>query len=158
MARPTSTLDPVASAYLTLRRARRDRPDELAAGLDRAQRQLEESFEGQTTSKAEAAVRLGVSAQTLDTWVGRGLLPTVKDPRYARERVPLKLLLALAAEVDELRQEGRKRGLLVEALSRLEAEDKGWQEEIDPLVERAGEPFDRSQYVAAQRDGWDSED
>lgn len=158
MARAASASDPVASAYLTLRRARREGPDDLAAGVDRAQQQLEEAFEGQTTSKAEAAERLGVSAQTVDTWVERGLLPTVKDPRYARERVPLKLLMALVAEVEELRQQGRKRGLLIEALSRLETEDEDWRKEIDRLLERAAKPLDRSHYVAAQRDGWHPED
>jgi transposase len=158
MARAASASDPVVSAYLTLRRARRGSPDALAAGLERAQQQLEEAFVGRTTSKAEAAGRLGVSAQTVDTWVEQGLLPTVKDPRYARERVPLKLLMALVAEVEELRQQGRKRGLLIEALSRLELADEVWQKEMGPLLERAGEPLDRSQYVAAQRDGWHPED
>jgi hypothetical protein len=39
----------------------------------------------------------------------------------------------LAGEVKELRRLGRRRGLLVEALSRLELEDPQWQREFDDL-------------------------
>lgn len=106
----------------------------------------------------DAARRLGVSAHTLDAWTSRGLLPTVKVDRYARQRVPLQPLLALVAEVDTLREQGRKRGLLVEALARLEAEDEYWREEIAPLLAVAGRPFDRAEYVPAGRPDWHPED
>jgi hypothetical protein len=42
-------------------------------------------------------------------------------------------LLALAAQVKQLRRSGRHRGLLVEALSRLEQEDPGWRAEFERL-------------------------
>ena len=158
MPRGASTPDPVASAYLTLRAARRDDPAGLAEDVARAQRQLEEAFEDKSTTKADAAQRLGVSAQTLDAWVARGIMPTVRDAKHKRERVPLGLLLALAAEIEALREQGRQRGLLIEALSRLEAEDDRWRDEIAPLLERARAPFDRSDYVPARRDGWHPED
>jgi DNA-binding transcriptional MerR regulator len=158
VARGTSTPDPVASAYLTLRAARRDDPAALAEDVARAQQQLERAFEDQSTTKADAAKRLGVSSQTLDAWLARGLIPTVRDTAHKRERVPLGPLLALAAEVETLRNEGRQRGLLIEALSRLEAEDGRWREEIAPLLERARAPLDRSQLVSARRPDWHPED
>ena len=148
----------MASAYLTLRGARRDDPAALAEDLARAQQQLEESFEDQSTTKADAAQRLGVSSQTLDAWVSRGLIPTVREKTHKRERVPLGPLLALVAEVETLRAQGRQRGLLIEALSRLEAEDGRWREEIAPLLERARAPLDRSQLVSARRPDWHPED
>lgn len=158
MARGASTPDAVASAYLTLRAARRDDPAALAEDVARAQQQLEESFEDQSTTKAGAAQRLGVSSQTLDAWVSRGLIPTVRDTTHKRERVPLGPLLALAAEVQALRNQGRQRGLLIDALSRLEAEDGRWHDEIAPLLARARAPLDRSQVASARRPDWHPED
>jgi hypothetical protein len=148
----------VASAYLTLRGARRDDPAGLAEDLARAQQQLEESFEDQSTTKADAAQRLGVSTQTLEGWRSRGLIPTVRDKTHKRDRVPLGPLLALVAEVESLRSQGRQRGLLIEALSRLEAEDGRWREEIAPLLKRARAPLDRSQLASARRPDWHPED
>lgn len=130
----------------------------LAHGLARAQRQLEEAFENQSTTKADAAQRLGVSTQTLDTWIARNLIPTIREKTHKRERIPLGPLLALVAEIDALREQGRQRGLLVETLARLEAEDERWREEIAPLLERARAPFERSDYVPARRKGWHPED
>ena len=156
--RGTSTPDHVASAYLTLLAARRDDPAALAEDVARAQQQLEEAFADQSTTKAEAAQRLGVSSQTLDTWLARGLIPTVRDRTHKRERVPLGPLLALVAEVETLRAQGRQRGLLIEALSRLEADDSRWRDEIAPLLERARAPLDRSQAVSARRPDWHPED
>lgn len=158
MARGTTTADPVTSAYLTLRGARHDDPADLAEDVARAQRQLEQAFEDQSTTKADAAHRLGVSNQTLDAWLRRGLIPTVKSETHKRDRVPLGPLLALVFEVDRLREEGRQRGLLIEALSRLEAEDTRWRDEIAPLIERARTPLDRSQYRSARRPDWHPED
>lgn len=43
--------------------------------------------------------------------------------RYKRDRIPAHALLVLAREVKQLRRQGRERGLLVEALSRLEQKD-----------------------------------
>jgi len=148
----------VASAYLTLRAARRDDPAALAEDVARAQQQLEEAFEDRSTTKADAAQRLGVSSQTLDAWLGRGLIPTVRDATHKRERVPLGPLLALVAEVEALRAQGRQRGLLIEALSRLEAEDSRWRQDVAPLLERARAPLDRSQIVSARRPDWHPED
>jgi isochorismate hydrolase len=47
--------------------------------------------------------------------------------------VPARPLLELAAQVKQLRRTGRHRGLLVEALSRLEQEDPGWRAEFERL-------------------------
>ena len=89
--------------------------------------------EQSTYSKAQAAHLLDVSTTTLEQWIGRGLLPVVRVVGYKRDRVPPRPLLALAAQVKELRRHGRQRGLLVEALSRLEQEDPGGAEEFERL-------------------------
>jgi excisionase family DNA binding protein len=86
-----------------------------------------------TYSKTEAAHLLDVSSTTLEKWIDRGLLPVVQVPRYKRDRVPARALLALAGEVKQLRRDGRRRGLLVEALSRLEREDPQWRAEFERL-------------------------
>ncbi len=89
--------------------------------------------EQSTYSKAQAAHLLDVSTTTLEQWIGSGLLPVVRVVGYKRDRVPPRPLLALAAQVKELRRHGRQRGLLVEALSRLEQEDPGRREEFERL-------------------------
>jgi hypothetical protein len=89
--------------------------------------------EQSTYSKAQAAHLLDVSTTTLEQWIGSGLLPVVRVVGYKCGRVPVRPLLALAAQVKELRRHGRRRGLLVETLSRLEQEDPGWRAEFERL-------------------------
>lgn len=115
----------VASTVVRLRRAMRGN-DRLA--LQGVIGDLEARVaEADSLSKTEAANLLGVSVNTLDKWIGRGLVPTVKDGRHKRLRVPVQTALALAGEVDELRHLGYQRGLLAEAISRLEQRDPEWQ-------------------------------
>jgi hypothetical protein len=122
-----------------LRTAVQDATAELQAGLaDRA-----------TYSKAEAAHLLDVSTTTLEKWVELGLLPVVRVPRYKRDRVPSGPLLVLAGKVKELRRLGRQRGLLVEALSRLEQEDSAWRAEFEQLYGRGLRGGGGEDYVSA---------
>jgi hypothetical protein len=61
-------------------------------------------------------------------------------------------LLVLAGEVKDLRRSGRQRGLLVQALSRLEQEDPRWREEFERLYGpglRSGGGGDDGEYVSA---------
>lgn len=140
----------LALTYVGLRRADREDMAAIQQALDDAQHALEEAFEEESVSKADAAKRLRVSAQTVDTWTSRRLLPTVRAEGYQRERIPLQPLLALVAEVDDLRERGRKRGLLVEALARLEAEK---------MATPVAGAFDRSSYVSARPGAdWHPED
>jgi hypothetical protein len=102
---------------------------------------------------------MDVSLQTLDTWISRGLLPTVRDPGHKRARVPAAALIDLAAEVGALRQLGRKRGLLTEAIARLQERDPEGYEQLQLLRERASRAFDRSEYTSAKpRSDWAPED
>jgi excisionase family DNA binding protein len=117
----------------------RDATAELQAGL----------AERSTYSKVEAAHLLDVSATTLEKWIEQGLLPVVRVPRYKRDRVPARALLALAGKVKELRRLGRQRGLLVEALSRLEQEEPGWRAEFEDLYGRGLRGGGGEEYVSA---------
>jgi hypothetical protein len=120
-----------ARAFIALRSRRRDVPRDVLDLLDA----LEHSFERATPhySKADAASLLAVTPATLDKWVASGLVPTVTVPDYKRQRIPARALVDLATEVTELRRLGRKRGLLAEALSRLEQEDPEWRRQFDRL-------------------------
>jgi len=108
--------------------------------------------EQSTYSKAQAAHLLDVSTMTLEQWIGSGLLRAVRVVGYKRDRVPARPLLVLAPQVKELRRHGRHRGLLVEALSRLEQEDPEWRAEFERLYGPglgSGGDDDDGEYVSA---------
>lgn len=154
---PTATL---AATLVTLRGARADDPRSQRAAIDEASRELEAALVAKPNfSKAEAADLLQVSAPTLEKWVSAGQLPVQQVPEYKRERIPAKPLLELAGEVKELRRMGRKRGLLAEAMSRLEQEDPRWREQFEELYGAAlsGDP-DGEFVSAAPGPDWDPED
>jgi hypothetical protein len=124
----------MARAFVALRGVDTGDRDALSMAVQDATAELQAGLADRSTySKAEAAHLLDVSTTTLEQWVERGLLPVVRVSQYKRERVPARPLLALAAQVKELRRHGRQRGLLVEALSRLEQEDPGWRAEFERL-------------------------
>lgn len=142
----------MATALAGLRRARPNDPETREA-IDEVVDKLSEALDD-TFSKAEAARLLEVSSPTLDAWIARGLLPVVQTPRYKRERIPADALVDVIAEVKELRRMGRKRGLLAEAIARLEDES----DEVRNLRKRASRSFDRSKYMPAVPEDWDPED
>lgn len=147
-----------ARAFIALRSRRRDVPRDVLDLLDA----LEQSFERGTPhySKAAAASLLAVTPATLDKWVASGLVPTVTVPDYKRQRIPARALVDLASEVSELRRMGRKRGLLAEALSRLEQEDPEWRRQFDRLYGQglAATAADNDLVSAAPGPDWDPED
>lgn len=102
---------------------------------------LERSFSSANPdfSKTEAADLLEVSQATLDKWISNGLIPTVKGAGQARTRIPAEPLRLIADEISQLREMGRKRGLLDEALLRLEQEEPGWRKQFAELY---GPAFD----------------
>jgi DNA-binding transcriptional MerR regulator len=155
-----SPAESMATALVQLRRAHPDDPQTLALAVEAAERELSEAVGEQTTySKAVAARLMEVSLQTLDTWISRGLLPVVRAHGYKRERIPSTALIDLAAEISELRQMGRKRGLLAEAITRLQERDPEGYEHLQVLRKRASQPFDRSEYVSAKPGSdWSPED
>lgn len=140
----------MARAFVALRDVdARDR-EALSSAVQDATAELQAGLaERSTYSKAEAAHLLDVSATTLEKWLERGLLPVVQVPRYKRDRVPAPPLLALAGKVKELRRLGRQRGLLVEALSRLEQEEPGWRGEFERLYGRGLRGGASEDYVTA---------
>jgi excisionase family DNA binding protein len=124
----------MARAFVALRGVDVSSRDALSAAVEDAAAELEAGLAARSTySKAEAAHLLDVSTTTLEKWIAQGKLPVVRVREYKRDRVPARPLLRLAGEVKELRRLGRRRGLLVEALSRLELEDPQWQREFDDL-------------------------
>lgn len=139
----------MARAFVVLRGADSDDPKSLGTAVEDATAALQAGLaERSTYSKSEAAHLLDVSTTTLEHWIERDLLPVVRVPAYKRNRVPAGPLLALAGEVQELRRMGRKRGLLVEALSRLETEDPGWRAEFERLY--GGPSGGGDDYVSAE--------
>lgn len=106
-------------AGLAIRRAQRDVADERARlQLRRAELRLREELGG-AVPKSVAARLLGVSTTGLERWIDSGNIPVVQRPG-GREEVAAEALLDLAGEVALLREEGASRGLLAEALRRLE--------------------------------------
>jgi len=155
MGRAKSPAESMATALVQLRRARPGDP-----AVEQAEKELTQAMGEQATySKAAAARLMEVSLQTLDTWISRGLLPAVRAPGHKRERIPATALIDLAAEVGELREMGRKRGLLAEAITRLKERDPEGYKHLQLLRKRASRPFDRSEYVSAKPGSdWSPED
>jgi hypothetical protein len=100
---------------------------------------------------------LEVSAPTLNKWVRSGLLPVRAAQGYKHPMVPAEALLALAGEVKELRRLGHNRGLLAEALSRLEQEDPRFAAEFAELYGIARDA-DEEFVSAAPGADWDPAD
>ncbi len=152
----------LAMAFVSLRSVNPEDPTALRTAVGEAAGELEEVLAEQRPhySKAEAAQLLEVSPPTLEHWVSSKLLPVERVRGYKRERVPARPLLRLATEVKELRRRGRQRGLLVEALSRIEQNDPEWRAEFERLYgEELGRPWSREDYVsAAPGADWDPED
>ncbi|MBA3807744.1 MAG: hypothetical protein H0X28_05035 [Solirubrobacterales bacterium] len=100
-----------------------------------------------TLPKTAAAEILGVSINTLDKWIARGRVPVVDVAGYQRARIPTAPLLALASEVSELKRMGEGRGLLAQAIVRLEQEDPQWQREFDQLYGENLDAMERGDLV-----------
>lgn len=74
---------------------------------------------GSLVPKRQAASVLGVTVQALDRWVAAGKIPVARTPGSTRELVETEALLALAAEVQPLREQGESRAL-AKAISSLD--------------------------------------
>jgi hypothetical protein len=100
---------------------------------------------GRAVSKASAARALGVSVPTLDKWIARGRVRTVRQPRTGREQVDAQHLVPLVAEVRALREAGRNDAVLAHAIEALERQDSTYREEFEDL-------YGESLRVARDRD------
>jgi hypothetical protein len=87
---------------------------------------------GPGVSKAVAGRTLGVSTNTLDKWIARGRVPTVRD-NGGRQLVALLPLVELGANIKRLREVGQTDGLLAAAILELEQRDHAYQREFDEL-------------------------
>jgi excisionase family DNA binding protein len=150
----------MAHEALRLRRASRQPPADLTAAVNASAQALEEAAaaERPNYSKTDAAAFLGVSRPTLDKWIHAGLLPVEHVPGRKTPRIPSAALMELAGEIEALRELGKNRGLLEEALRRLHHE-----EEFAPLFEgdRLNVPPAREDAVyvsAAPGPDWDPDD
>lgn len=94
-----------------------------ARRLAGVQRELRREI-GFSVPKTRAAALLGVSVAALDRWIAAGRLPTVRKPGAAREEVDADAVIELALQVELLREEGTRRGVLAAAFARLAEEGK----------------------------------
>jgi excisionase family DNA binding protein len=103
---------------------------------------------GTGVSKAIAARVLGVSVPTVDKWIARGRIPTVRNGRGPR-RIELSALVDLAAAVEELRDAGETKGVVAAALLRLEQEDPVYRKNFNELYGESLAAGQRSDLVPA---------
>jgi hypothetical protein len=84
-------------------------------------------------SKALAARLLGISVNTLDKWIGRERIRTVKSAGSRREMVDVDHLVELLVHVRLLRALGQRNGVLAAAISEMEREDRTFNKQFDDL-------------------------
>ena len=109
----------LVEAAVAIRRAQGAVNDDRARlRLRRAELRLREELGG-SVPKSVAARVLGVSTTALERWVDAAKLPVVHRPG-GREQVAADAFLDVAEEVGRLREEGVSRGIVAEALRRLE--------------------------------------
>lgn len=88
---------------------------------------------GPGVSKASAARALDVSVPTLDKWIARGRVKTVRNLATGREQVDREHLVPLITEARQLRRLGAKEGVLARAIEALEQQDAGYTRDFDEL-------------------------
>lgn len=118
----SASLERALRRAVALRRITPSDPAEIRR-LDRVVRDLLREI-GFSVPKTCAASVLGVSVNALERWIDAGRLPTVRHPGSSRVELDADAVLDLAVEVDRLREEGVRRGVLAAAFERLAAEGK----------------------------------
>jgi transposase-like protein len=103
---------------------------------------------GPGVSKAVAARILGVSTNTLDKWIARGRVPTVRGSG-GRQVVALLPLVELGANIKQLREAGQTDGLLAAAILELEQRDPAYMSEFDELYGDSLDALKRGELVPA---------
>ena len=84
-------------------------------------------------SKASAARALGVSVPTLDKWIVRGRVRTIRNVRTSREQIDAQHLIPLVDQVRALRRLGQTDAVLAHAIEALDAHDTGYRRDLDEL-------------------------
>lgn len=103
---------------------------------------------GAGVSKAVAARILGVSTNTLDKWIVRGRVPTVRGDG-GRQLVALAPLVELGANIKQLREAGQTEGLLSTAILELEQRDHAYVREFKELYGDSIDALRRGELVPA---------
>jgi transposase-like protein len=103
---------------------------------------------GPGVSKAVAARTLGVSTNTLDKWIARGRVPTVRASG-GRQLVALLPLVELGANIKRLREAGQTEGLLAAAILELEQRDHAYMSEFYELYGDSLNALSRGELVPA---------
>ena len=106
---------------VALRRALEALPDgpERRRGR-RVERELRQAL-GVGVPKSVAARVLGISVTALDRWIQKGKIVEAHRPGSSRALVEAWSLIVVAGEAERVREEGVERGVVAEAVRRLEA-------------------------------------
>ena len=103
---------------------------------------------GPGVPKAVAARILGVSTNTLDKWIARGRVPTVRGDD-GRRLVALLPLVELGTNIKQLREAGQSAGLLAAAIVELEQRDHAYVSEFKELYGESIDALRRGELVPA---------
>lgn len=87
---------------------------------------------GPGVSKTVASRVLGVSVNTVDKWIARGSIRTVRA-RGGKRLVELTGLVDLATAMEDLREAGRTTGVLAAAILHLQRHDPHYRRDFEEL-------------------------
>jgi hypothetical protein len=104
---------------------------------------------GPGVHKRPAARILGITVPALDRWIRTGRIATVPAGTGSRRLVARDDLIALATEVNALREHGHQRGLLSAAISNLERSDPTFQNRLMEAIEPGVRALREGDLVAA---------
>lgn len=136
-----STEDSVLTLVDLYAAERASRGHEPRRRIRRARQRLAGEL-GRGVPKAVAARVLGTSVNTLDKWIAREQIRTVKAPS-GRVLVDSGQLVGLAAEVQALRALGQQDGLVAAAIGRLEHASPSYRREFAELYGQSLAAADR---------------
>lgn len=90
---------------------------------------------GPGVSKTTASRVLGVSVNTVDKWIARGSIPTVRATggTGGKRLVELTGLIDLATAMEDLREAGQTTGVLAAAILHLQQHDTRYRRDLEEL-------------------------
>jgi excisionase family DNA binding protein len=103
---------------------------------------------GPGVSKTVASRVLGVSVNTVDKWIARGSIRTVRATGGKR-LVELTGLIDLATAMEDLREVGRTTGVLAEAILHLQQHDTRYRRDFEELYVESLAAVDRGDLIPA---------
>jgi excisionase family DNA binding protein len=103
---------------------------------------------GPGVSKTVASRVLGVSVNTVDKWIARGSIRTVRA-KGGKRLVELTDLIDLAAAMDDLREAGQTTGVLAAAILHLQQHDARYRKDFEELYGKSLAAAKRGDLIAA---------